>query len=171
MQRTPLPANQKDLRTEHTNEQADGKKWIGGSQGGPGGWEEWQNSALCVASETQVFMTLLGHNDAHCIVLHVKRTLASRPGLKSALARRPETGECFPFSPFPPFVALSISSRSSFFLRFIKHCAIKETNVNRSFFKCVDTIYSCDKKKVWNEFVGGNWAFLIVTIVLQLRSL
>lgn len=41
-------------------------------------------------------MTLLGHNDAHCIVLYVKYTPSCRPGLRSALASRPEIRERHP---------------------------------------------------------------------------
>lgn len=60
-------------QTERTHELGARKKWTakgcwGGDRGG------WQNSALCAVSETPVFMTLLGHNDAHCIVPHVKHT-------------------------------------------------------------------------------------------------
>lgn len=110
-----------------THERMDGrKKWIGGSQGVPGGWEGRQNSALCVASETPVFMTLLGHNnDAHCIVLHVKRTLTSRPGLKSALAQRRQKLASVSPSPFSSLsrslhlLVCSSASRSSFFHRAI----------------------------------------------------
>lgn len=107
---------------------------------------------LCAARETPVFMTLLlAHNDAHCIVLHVKQYPGWKPGLRSALAQRPETRGT-PFSPSLPFPFFTLHPRplpslslSSLPLRLRLFClaavflsslhnaprAIKETNVNR----------------------------------------
>jgi len=86
----------------------------------------------------RVFMTLLGHNDAHCIVPHVKHTPDgdTDPSWESALARRPEIRErrprtlsCVVHLPFWP------SPRSALRVVFLSSPhdaprAIKETNVN-----------------------------------------
>lgn len=113
----------------------------------------WQNSALCATSETPVFMTLLGHNDTHCIVPHVKHTPAGRLraeiGLGTISARNSrERRPRFRSLHFPQSLsrlcARALSSsvlllprgtfpsyHSSSFPHFIIHHAIKEMNVNR----------------------------------------
>lgn len=92
-------------------------------------------------------MTLLGHNDAHCIVLHVKHTPSCRPGLRSALALRPEIRERVSLA-VPPLPSFSPASRPSSFLRFIMHRAIKETNVNHGLFSDASTRSIRETEKV-----------------------